>query len=250
MSSIPKRIAWFMPFVTCSQLIYAQIYTHRYEAGISAGTFVYQGDLTPSDLGSYQTIAPNIGFFAARILSRSFAVRANFTFGKLKGDDALYEKPEYRRQRNFKFSTPVTEFSGMLVWNILAKNGLEQPRGLSPYVFAGAGLSLLHIGRNWSNYNAAYFNSESVSDDLISDIAHRTPRTAVVLPAGIGLKYALTKNLSLAAETSYRFMFTDYLDGFSQAANPGKKDSYHSHSIGLIFSLGYKDRYDCPVVTL
>ncbi|RYG24496.1 MAG: hypothetical protein EOO01_43350, partial [Chitinophagaceae bacterium] len=148
-----------------------------WQFGLGGGVFVYQGDLTPSDAGSYQTIAPNIGFFAARILNRSFAVRANFTFGKLKGDDAVYEKPEYRRQRNFKFSTPVTEFSGMLVWNILAKNGVEQPRGLSPYLFAGAGLTLLHISRNWSNYNAAYFNSESVSAGLIADIAHRTPST-------------------------------------------------------------------------
>lgn len=250
MSSIAKRVAWFIPFVTCCQSIYAQIYTHRYEVGIGAGTFIYQGDLTPSDLGSYQTIAPNIGFFAGRILNRSFAVRANFTLGKLKGDDARYAKPEYRRQRNFTFSTPVTEFSGVLVWNILAKNGMERPRGLSPYLFGGVGLSLLHISRDWTNYNAEYFNSESVSNGLIADIAHSTPRTSLVLPAGIGLKYALTENLSLAAETGYRFMFTDYLDGFSRAANPGKKDSYHAHSIGLIFSLGYKDRYDCPTVKL
>ena len=250
MGFIAKGITWFMPFVTCCQLIYGQFYTHRYEAGISGGTFVYQGDLTPSDLGSYQTIAPGIGFFAGRILDRSFAVRINFNFGRLEGDDAIYAKPEYRRQRNFKFSTPVTEFSGVLVWNILAKNGAEQPRGLSPYIFGGVGLSLLHISRDWSNYKAAYFNSESLSNGLVSDIAHSTPRASLVLPAGIGLKYAITKNLSLAAETGYRFMFTDYLDGFSQAVNPGKKDSYHTHSIGLIFSLGYKDRYDCPTVKL
>lgn len=250
MGSIAKGVAWLIPFVTCSQLLFAQFYTHRYEAGIGAGAFIYQGDLTPSDVGSYQAIAPNIGFFAGRILNRSFAVRANFTFGKLKGNDALYEKPAYRKQRNFRFSTPVTEFSGMLVWNVLAKNGTERPRGLSPYVFAGAGLSLLHISRDWSNYNAAYFNSESVSEGLAADMLRRTPRTSFVLPAGIGLKYTLTKNLSLAAETNYRLMFTDYLDGFSRAANPGKKDSYHSHSIALIFSLGYKDRYDCPVVKL
>ena len=249
MNSIAKKSAWLIPFVMCSHFIHAQFYTHRYEAGISAGTFVYQGDLTPSDIGSYQTIAPNIGFFAARILNRSFSVRANFTFGKLKGDDALYAKPEYRRQRNFHFTTPEAEFSGALVWNILAKNGIEQPKGFSPYLFAGAGVSLLHISRNWSNYNAEYFNSESVSAGLAADIAHRTPDAAIILPAGVGIKYALTPQLSLAAETSYRFMFTDYLDGFSQAANPAKKDNYYGHSIGLIFSLGYKDRYDCPVVS-
>lgn len=250
MCSIAKRMAWLVPLVTCAHLSYAQLYTHRYEAGLSGGSLIYQGDLTPSDVGSYQTMMPNVGFFAARILNRSFSLRVNFTFGRLKGDDALYEKPEYRRERSFNFTTPVTEFSGMLVWNILAKNGIEQPRGFSPYIFAGAGVSLLHITRNWSNYNAAYFNSESISAGLATDIAHRTPRAAMVVPAGIGLKYALTGNVSLAAETGYRFMFTDYLDGFSQGANPRKKDSYHGHSLGLVFSLGYKDRYDCPTVRL
>lgn len=250
MCSIAKRMAWFVPFVTCTHLLYAQFYTHRYEAGLSGGSFIYQGDLTPSDVGSYQTMMPNIGFFAARILNRSFSLRANFTFGRLKGNDALYEKPEYRRQRNFNFTTPVTELSGVLVWNMLAKNSKEQPLRFSPYIFAGAGVSLLHINRDWSNYNAAYFNSESISAGLATDIAHRLPRAVMVLPAGIGLKYALTRNVSLAAETGYRFMFTDYLDGFSQGANPGKRDSYHGHSLGLIFSLGYKDRYDCPTVRL
>lgn len=248
MRSIAIKAAWLIPLITCGHLLYAQIYTHRYEAGISAGTFIYQGDLTPSDVGSYKTMRPNFGIYVSRILNRSFSARANFGFGQLKGDDALYEYPEYRRQRNFRFSTPVTEISAVLEWNILAKNARENNKGLSPYIFAGAGASFLNVNRDGSRFNAEYFNSQKVSEGVAADLAHSPPGVVLILPAGAGVKYRLTPRLSLFAETSYRFMFTDYLDGFSYGANAEKSDNYYGHSIGLIFSLGYKNRYDCPVV--
>lgn len=246
MRSLTKKAVGFVSFLLCSHLASAQLYTHRYEAGITAGSFVYQGDLTPSDLGAYETMRPNFGFFASRILNRSLSVRLNFTFGKLTADDGLYESPEYRKQRNFRFSTPVTEVSGVLEWNILAKNARENSKGLSPYLFAGAGVSFLQISRDASRFNPEFFNSENVAAGLATDLARRPPGAVFVLPAGVGVKYALTPRLALAAESGYRFMFTDYLDGFSYGANPAKKDSYYRHSLGLIFSLGNKSRYDCP----
>lgn len=233
-----------------SSIGFAQHFTHRYEVGVTAGTLVYQGDLTPSDAGSYQTLSPGIGLFASRILNRSFSARANIFFGKLEGNDALYDKPEYRKQRNFSFSTPVNEITGSIIWNILSKNGKENISGFSPYVFAGAGISMLHISRDRSNFNAEYFNSESVAEGLAVDFAHRTPASILVFPAGAGLRYVLTPQLSITAETGYRFLLTDYLDGFSRAANPYVKDSYHCHSIGFIFSLGSRNRYSCPPVKL
>ncbi|MBX2926096.1 MAG: outer membrane beta-barrel protein [Chitinophagaceae bacterium] len=248
MNSIIRKAGLAIPFITISSFCAeAQIYTSKLEAGISGGIFIYQGDLTPEPLGAYATIRPQFGIFAAYILNRSFSVRGNFSFGGLKADDAKYSAPEYRKQRAFRFTTPVSEFSGMLVWDILQKNGVEGRRGFAPYVFAGAGVSLLNIQRDWSGYNAAYFNAETVSDGLTADMAHRPPRALPVIPVGAGVKYFLSGKLAIKAETNYRLMSSDYLDGFSQAANPRKKDNYYSHSIGIVLSLGYKDRNDCPV---
>lgn len=247
MNSIVKKTGLVIPFITVSYFFSeAQIYTSRFEAGLNGGVFVYQGDLTPEPLGAYATIKPQFGFFASYILNRSFSVRGNFSFGGLKADDAKYDSPEYRKQRNFKFTSPVSEFSGMFVWDILRKNGVEGRRGFAPYIFAGAGVGMFSVQRDWSGYNAAYFNSETVSEGLAADIAHRTPRVLPVVPVGAGLKYFITGKLAVTAETNYRLMSSDYLDGFSQAANPRKKDNYYSHSIGIVLSLGYKDRSDCP----
>lgn len=249
MSSISKKAITIAPVLLLSYtFLSAQIFTNRFEAGINAGAFIYQGDLTPEPLGAYATIKPQFGFYAAYLLNRSFSVRGNFSFGSLKGDDAKYASPEYRQQRNFKFTTPVTEFTGMLVWDIFRKNGVEQRRGFAPYLFAGAGIALFNIQRDATRYNAAYFNNEGVSTGLIADLAHTPPRALPVIPIGAGLKYFISPRLAIHAETNYRLMSSDYLDGFSQAANDGKKDNFYSHSIGLIFSLGYKDRSDCPPV--
>lgn len=224
----------------------AQIYTHRLEAGISAGAFIYTGDLTPEPLGSYATIKPQVGFYAAYILNRSFSARVNFSFGSLKGDDAKYASPEYRRERNFTFTTPVTEFSAMMVWDILRKNGVEERRGFAPYIFVGAGISLFNIQRDYSRYNASYFNIETANAGLAEDEAHRLPASLPVIPVGAGLKYFITPKLAVHAETNYRLMYSDYLDGFSHAVNPAKKDNYYSFSLGIDLALRYKNRYDCP----
>jgi hypothetical protein len=65
---------------------------------------------------------------------------------------------------------------------------------------------------------------------------------------GIGLRYGISSRLAVSVESSYRLMFTDYLDGFSQAANPEKNDHYHSTTIGLIYRIGKKNMLGCPVL--
>lgn len=248
MDSFIIRLCITLPLTITYASSFSQIYTHRVEAGVSLGAMIYQGDLTPERLGAYATLRPQVSIYGAYLLNRSFSVRGNLSFGGLKADDAKYATPEYRQHRNFRFTTPVTEFSGMLVWDILRKNAVEGRRGFAPYLFAGAGITLLNIQRDWSQFDDTYFNSEDLAVRLQQDIAHRTPRAIPVIPLGAGIKYFISGKLAIKAETNYRLMFSDYLDGFSKAANPQKTDSYHGHTIGVVFSLGYKDRNDCPPV--
>jgi len=220
----------------------------KYEFGFNLGFLVYQGDLTPEKLGSFKTQKFSFGFHASRIFSPSFSVRGNLVLGKLYGDDAKYSNPEYRQQRNFKFSSPVTEITGQLVWSPLARNYAE--KGFSPYVFAGAGFSFLKIRRDYSNISTTYFDPETsdVWAGLTADASHTLPRVIPVIPAGIGVKYFFTPKLAFNIETSYRLGYTDYLDGFSQAANPAKRDHYLNYSIGLILRTGKKDLLKCPKI--
>jgi opacity protein-like surface antigen len=228
----------------------AQFTVSKYEVGVKGGVFVYQGDLAPSDAGSYKTLRPQFGVFVSRLLSSSFAARLNFDAGSLKGDDSKYSSPWWRQDRNFRFTSPLYELSAQLVWDVFARNYNRPVKSLSPYVFTGVGYTFISVHRDWSRMNTAVFTPESdvqaglATDAAAANLKHGT----VAFPVGVGLRYALTQKISLIGESSFRFIPTDYLDGFSYSANPSKNDHYYSHSLGAIYSFGKKNSWDCPVV--
>jgi Domain of unknown function (DUF6089) len=218
--------------------------------GLNAGAYIYQGDLTPEPLGSFRTVQPGFSLFAKKPINHFLAVRLHMSFARLKGDDSRYSKPEYRQQRNFYFTTPVKEFSGQLVWNIRGRN--YDDHGVQPYVFSGAGVSFVRVRKDYSRMDPTVFvESSDVWNGLAADNAAGTPRALVSVPVGIGAEYPLSQRVSINIETSYRFVFTDYLDGFSQSVNPKLNDHYHSTSAGIIYKFGKRSKdIGCPVVKL
>lgn len=227
--------------------LFSQLNRPRFQLGLSAGSFVYQGDLAPGDAGSYKTLKPVVQLFASKLMSPAFALRANLAFGSLLGDESKYDKPDYRQQRNFYFDSRVFEISIMGEWNILQRN--YRTRGFAPYLVAGVGYGFLSINRDWSRFNDAYFPTESgIPDGLNEDINHSVPDALLVFPVGAGLRYYFSDKLGVSAESVYRVTKTDYLDGFSQAANPAKGDHYYSHTVGVVYRIGKKNPLDCPVI--
>jgi len=222
----------------------------KYEAGIVGGAFVYQGDLTPNALGDFKSMRAGLGVFATRNFNRNLGFRLQLLRGGLKGDDSKYANPGWRQQRNFKFKSPVTELSGVFVWNILGLNPNEAGIiNFSPYVFGGLGYSFLKIKRDYSQFNYAHFSGETgVVTGLTEDINHKLPGGIIEIPVGFGVRYGISEKLSFNLEGTYRLSRNDYLDGFSQAANPGKNDHYHTLTAGLIYSFGKRNRFDCPVI--
>ncbi len=249
MNSVSKgAIVLFILSGLCNLSLHSQAFNPKIQFGVGAGTFIYQGDLTPSALGSYRTIKPVINLFASKFFNRFLSVRGNVALGSLKGDDSKYEYPEYRQQRNFNFRSPVTEFSALGEWNILGRNFIT--RGFVPYIFGGVGYSFLKIQRDWSRLNTEYFSSESsLITGLAEDAQHDPPRSMLVLPVGLGARYYFSDKIGISAESSYRIQSSDYLDGFSRSANPSRKDNYYSHTIGVVYRLGKKNMLECPVVT-
>jgi len=225
----------------------AQINIPKYEWGINAGILIYQGDLTPERLGSYRTMKPVVGVYMNKIMNPLFSLRTNLSFGTLKGDDSKYAVPQYRQQRNFNFRSPVFELSELLVVDILQKNMAKQGTGVSPYLFTGIGFSYLKITRDWSRFNGEYFATESKTiEGLAADAQHSLPKLIPVLPIGLGIKFAFSQKFMINAETSYRLTFTDYLDGFSKAANDSRKDSYQSHTVGIVYRFSVNNNMKCP----
>ncbi len=228
---------------------HAQFYSDM-SVGLNGGIYVYQGDLTPSRYGSFRNLRPGFSFFAKKPINHFLAARIHLSFARLVADESRYSKPDYRQQRNFYATTPVKEFSAQLVWNIRGRN--YEDRGIMPYIFSGAGLTLLSVVKDYSRMNSSVFHSGSeVANGLVIDNAHGTPRAILAVPVGVGAEYPLSNRFSVNIETSYRFIFTDYLDGFSEAAGPKFQDHYHSTSAGIIYKFGKRDSgVGCPTVKL
>jgi hypothetical protein len=239
-----EKLAGLFVFLLFSiSQVSAQSRKSAYELGVHIGTFIYQGDLTPTAVGSFNTAAFSVGINAKKKLSNNVSLRMEVNTGGLKGDDSKYVHPAWRQQRNLRFNARVTEVVGMLVWS-----PFETDQRLSPYFFGGIGYSLLRIKRDYSDYNAEYFAAETVTERLATDISRSVPRSVPIIPMGIGLRYPLTTALSVNTEVSFRYMNSDYLDGFSEAGNPDKKDYYYLFSLGINYSLLRNNNLKCPVI--
>ena len=216
--------------------------------GLNGGIYVYQGDLTPERFGSFRTMQPGFSLFAKKPINHFLSARLHISIARLKGDDSRYSEPAYRKQRNFYFTSSVKEFSGQLVWNVLGKN--YEDKGIMPYIFSGAGVSLIRVQKDYSRMDPTVFGDGSdVVAGLAVDNAHGTPRALFSVPIGGGAEYPISNRFSVNIETSYRFVFSDYLDGFSQSVNPKLKDHYHSTSAGIIYKFGNRDKgIGCPVM--
>ena len=235
-------LSFIIPVVAAAQF-YKDI-----SVGLNAGIYIYQGDLTPDRLGSFKTPSSGLSLFAKKPLNSFLSVRMQLSFARIRGDESKYAKPDWRQQRNFKFATPLKEFSAQLVWNILGRN--YDDHGIMPYVFSGAGISFLNIKKDYSRMNTASFGESSdVVNGLVLDNAAGVPRNLLSVPVGVGAEYPLSERFSFNIETAYRFIFSDYLDGFSQSADPKKQDHYHSTSVGLVYKFGTNNNgVGCPVM--
>jgi hypothetical protein len=130
----------------------------KYEIGARLSSLIYPGDLATSPLGSYGSPGFGGGVTGTWIIDWSWSLRLNADYGSFRGDDASYESPSWRRQRNFSFSTSLVELSGQMVYTIGDNYRADR---LQPYVFAGAGMSFLSVKRDYSHSDPAYFLNRS-----------------------------------------------------------------------------------------
>lgn len=224
----------------------AQSESDRYELGAQAGVFAYQGDLSPSPLGSYKTLRPALGIFAARRMTDRIAARVGLNVGRLAGNEGRYKTPAFREQRNLRFSTPMTEFAGHLVWSPYGNS--KRAGAWVPYAAVGGGLAWLRIRPDASGVTGPFAATEisSIAAQLAADAGHRKPRMIPSLQLGAGIRYQWRAAWAIQAESLYRYLPTDYLDGFSQAVNPKTRDQYMTHSVGVVYCSGRGGRMDCP----
>jgi hypothetical protein len=247
MTSYSVLLIFFAGSMLFSVTSGAQKKSSKYEVGAAIGAFVYQGDLAQGRFGSWRTAKPGIILHGSRKINSTMAVRLNLSVASLKGDDAKFNTPAYRQQRNFNFRTPLIELSPQIVWSPWGWD--EVGARISPYAFAGVSLAYLRVRRDYSGFNPSHFTlEENLPARIAEDMQRRTPTILPAVPVGAGVRYAVSPSIVINGEVNYRHTFSDYIDGFSIAANPRLNDHYYSVSVGVIYRFGKKNAWDCPPV--
>ncbi|MCX7638439.1 MAG: outer membrane beta-barrel protein [Cyclobacteriaceae bacterium] len=179
-------------------------------ATIGSGTSNYFGEMVnPRQFGKTRY---NILIGTEYYFNRYISGRAELTYFRLAGDDALAN--DDRVERNLSF------FSGNLELNVtgtvnLLPNGLrfyQRPR-FNAYAFAGIGLLYM-------NPKAKRQNGEVVALQPLETEGVSYSRFQPVIPYGIGLKYMIDPFFNVIVEGGYRKTFTDYIDDVSKRNYP------------------------------
>ncbi|MBS1656099.1 MAG: outer membrane beta-barrel protein [Bacteroidetes bacterium] len=233
-----KAVFLLLIFILQTVLLSAQDSNSKQKGlylGFNAGTFVYQGDLTPSPIGSLKTMQPGFTVSLTNDITDRISLRYMLTIATLKGEDIKYQSIDYfRSQRRFSFKNDFAEFA--FGEKFYLHRTTNPYRKLNPYITAGIGGMLsLNAVRNSSQTNFSYFAADNLQSKVVSDSVHGVPRFVLVVPVGAGVDIRLNDHIFLNVEGLYRFSSSDYLDGFSLSGNNRRNDYYYGISTGIHF---------------
>lgn len=200
------------------------MYAQKTEVGFFAGITNYQGDLVEPGF-SLKDSGLGLGVVLKHHLSEKLAIRAGLNAGKIKGSDANYDE---RVTRGYSFETNFFDLSAGLEYTFLGKERYDAggtfKKTVSPFAYLAVGV----------------VNADVSVDDKIGRAQEELDASSLhfALPIGLGLKADLSERITLAADVSFRASFSDYLDGFSESANPDKNDWYFLGGLTFTYRLG------------
>ena len=168
------------------------------DIGVMFGGLYYIGDINPSR--PFHSTEFGAGIFVRQNLNNRWAVRANLLVGSLSASDEAFSVT-YQQVRNISFDTPLLELVAQAEFNFLPyKLGATRNNSsFTPYFATGFGFLLVS-----SSVNPYQFT----------------------IPFGIGMKFALSKQLEIGFEWSLRKTFSDYVDNLS-----GKEYDEHNMAV-------------------
>lgn len=206
-----QKIALRLVFIIMVILSINEVNAQRLYVHIDGGAVNYGGDLQDKLITLNQANS-FFGVGAHYKISNIFSVEAAVSTGKLAASDAKSKTETLRR--NLSFYSNLTE--GSLV---LHANLRDVPYNAKFTPYAMAGVAIFHY-----NPYAYTIKGEKVYLQQLGTEGQDLPQypdrhsynlTQISLPFGGGIKYALSENFIIAAEISFRKLFTDYLDDVS-----------------------------------
>ena len=183
-----------------------------------AGIATYYGDLTqgadPFSQSSY-AFSAGVGYNIMPHLN----ARIDVSVLKVKAEDSRNPREDLRA-RNLNFQSVIWDLAGVVEYDMLNLDKFK----FTPYVFVGFGAFYFNpytfdkIG--YKQY-LRYLGTEGQGLDAYPG-RKLYKRIEVQIPFGGGIKWAVSKRLTLQGEFRYRKTNTDYIDDVSRSGYPDK----------------------------
>ena len=195
----------------------------RQEMGFFGGTSYYLGDINQSK--QFYAPSPSAGALYKLVLNKRTALCAHAYYAQFRGNDLDF-KNQYQQNRNISFSASLIDINATYEFNFLPFQFDARQPVFSPFLFVGLG------------YEVMLQSKYKVGNHF-------------AIPFGFGIKYFLSKKVTLGADWSFRKTFLDGIDGI---VNPGETkdkssisntDWYSFAGIFITFRL-FDHTGDCP----
>ncbi len=211
-----QKAGWFTGLFLISLQVSAQYeaFRHEGELGIGIGAAHYFGDLNTT--GRINRPKPAVNIFFRKQVNDYIAARIGLGYAQLGYSDVYNTHNEYMQRRNLSFNTNVFELTVQGDFNFFRFNPVDPAHRFTPYVTLGVG------GFHYDPYtyyqgDKYYLRGLNTEGQGSADYPDRKPykSIALIIPFGVGLKYAINERMNLGIEVVHRFTSTDYLDDVS-----------------------------------
>jgi Domain of unknown function (DUF6089) len=230
----------FKTLLVCSVQAGSVFFAHQLaaqntsEVGLGLGALNYKGELAPE----YRVLnnRPAVSAFYRKDISAPVTLRGTATYGLLRANDADVKGengnqlplPTYR-QASMKGS--LLDLAGTLEYNFFDYHNRRDKVHLTPYVFMGI----------------AGFMAFTETTSPQPGLTKNENTLGIAVPAGVGLKLALSRHWNLGLETGARKTFTDLIDHVKDQspvfANRYDQDWYYYTGVSVSYTF-YK--INCP----
>jgi hypothetical protein len=217
-----KKLSGFLLLILLPLSAYGQ---RNADYGIFGGVSSYIGDINTNRL--FYSPLPAGGLFYRYNLNPRQSIRANISFGGLKGVDSVFNNA-FQKNRNDYFKSNVGEFAVQFEFNFLPYSTQGKRWNFSPYIAAGAGIAFLEGDFWYWNQNPLPTPSDP-NPQPRHELLSIGPTYRPIIPISLGFKINIFKNLGLEAEYGFRKTFYDKFDGLEDNIDPDHKAWLHNN---------------------
>lgn len=194
------------------------------EGGFFLGTSYYLGDINPTR--QFYDPSPSLGGLFKFYLNNRHCLRFSCYYGQFRGSDRDFSN-EYQQVRNKSFSATLLDINAIYEFDFLPFKYDPRIKAISPFLFGGVGYDFpirtqYAIGPHFS------------------------------IPFGMGVKYMISRKVTIGSEWSFRKTFQDNIDGVvspggsSENSLLSNKDWYSFAGFFITFRL-FDNTGNCPV---